>query len=86
MLLVSAAFRSLERKYWRFLGLVVPRDRWWNRTAIRLGNAYTDLRRCSFQTFVHPTDHIEAVAVAGGMAPVHRSHDVIWQSTVYERA
>jgi hypothetical protein len=70
----------------RYLGVVVPRDRWWNRAAIRVGNAYTSLRKCSFEAFVHATDEIDAVATAGGMAAAHRSHGPIWQTTVYERA
>lgn len=69
----------------RFLGIVVPRDRWWNRAAISVGNAYTSLRRCSFEAFVHPTEAIESVALGGGLAPAHRSHDLVWQSTVYAR-
>lgn len=69
----------------RFLGVVVPRDRWWNRTAVRVGNAYTSLRRCSFDAFVHPTEEIDALAVADGLSPVHRGNDFIWVSTVYER-
>lgn len=69
----------------RFLVVVVPRERWWIRAAVAVGNRFLGLRGCGFRAFVHPTAEMERIAREAGLAPVHRSRDLIWQSTVFER-
>lgn len=69
----------------QFLVVVVPRERWWIRAAVAVGNRFLGLRGCGFRAFVHPTAEMERIARDAGLAPVHRSQDMVWQATVFER-
>ncbi|MEX1281536.1 MAG: methyltransferase domain-containing protein [Acidimicrobiia bacterium] len=69
----------------RFLAVVVPRERWWIRAAVTVGNRFLGLRGCGFRAFVHPVADMERIAADHGLSPIHRSQDLIWQSTVFER-
>lgn len=77
--------RAAADKATRHLGLVYPRDAWWNRAAIAVGNAYTRLRRCGFDAFVHPVDAIHDTAMDAGLSAAHRSRGPIWETAVLAR-
>lgn len=69
----------------RFLALVYPRERWWTKLGIKLGNTFFAIRGVGFRAFVHPVDQIQSIATESGMVARHMSHDYIWQSVVLER-
>ncbi len=69
----------------RFLAVVVPRERWWIRAAVTVGNRFLGLRGCGFRAFVHPVADMERIAADHGLSPIHRSRDLVWQATVFER-
>lgn len=79
-MLAAAATRTR-----RFLVVVVPRERWWIRAAVTVGNRFLGLRGCGFRAFVHPIADMERIAADHGLSPVHRSRDLLWQATVFER-
>ncbi len=80
--MVSAAATKADR----FLALVYPRERWWSKLSVALGNAYLSARRCDFRAFVHPIDGIHSVVADAGLSPVHLTHDLNWETAVFARA
>jgi magnesium-protoporphyrin O-methyltransferase len=69
----------------QFLGLVFPREKWWTKAGLAIGNTWLGFRKCGFRAFVHPEMGIESAAERAGLKRVHHSHDLIWHSVVYER-
>jgi len=69
----------------RYLALVFPREKWWVKTGLVLGNSYMALRKVAFRSFVHPVDEIEALVTSAGFEVRHTDHNFIWQAVVMER-
>lgn len=79
--MMEAAVEKTER----FLALVFPRERWFMKTAIAVGNGWWALRSCGFRAYVHPVDEIESVALESGLEVAHRDQTLGWQGLVFER-
>ena len=77
--------RASAAKTRRFLAVAVPREKWWIKAALGIGNAFLSLTGCGFRAFVHPIDGIEAVAASEGLVIRHRDNNVFWQALVWER-
>lgn len=77
--------RASAAKTRRFLAVAVPREKWWIRAALGIGNVFLSLKGCGFRAIVHPLDGIEAVAAEEGLVVVHRDNNVFWQALVWER-
>lgn len=69
----------------RLYGLVYPRDTWWTRALIGLGNIIFRLRRDPFRVFVHPTTAVDALARDNGLTPRFHRTAGPWQVVVYAR-
>jgi magnesium-protoporphyrin O-methyltransferase len=69
----------------RIYGLVLPRDRFLVRTAIRLYNATLRIRRKAYRGFVHPNEAIDQLAAANGLHPRSEGRTFVWRVVVYER-
>lgn len=80
--LMSAALSSSKR----FVAATFPRDRLLAKLMVGLGNSYYKLRGIDFQSFVHPTDRIEAAAAAEGFEVAFRDSNLVWDAVVFERA
>jgi cyclopropane fatty-acyl-phospholipid synthase-like methyltransferase len=80
--LMSAAVKKTGSR----LAIVFPREKWWVKLGIRIGNGFMSLRKCSFQAYVHPVKEIEAVATNAGFAVRHVDNTFIWQALVLERS
>ncbi len=70
----------------RYLALAFPRQRWWVKLGMGLGNRYLAIRGCGFRAFVHPEAAVEEVATRSGLLVRHRANNLIWQAIVFERA
>lgn len=68
------------------LALTFPREKWWMRAVIGIGNSWNAVRRCAFRGFVHPVSGIESVATDAGFQIAYRDHSLGWQAIVFERA
>lgn len=77
--------QAAASKTGKYLALVFPKDRFYTRWFIRLGNSLMVLRRCDFRAFVHPVDEIERVASESGLEVVHRDETWFWQAVVWKR-
>lgn len=79
--LMSAALASSRR----FVAATFPRDRLLAKFAVGLANTYCKVRRIDFESFVHPTDRIEAAAASGGFEVAFRDRSLVWDAVVFER-
>lgn len=70
----------------RYLGLTFPREKWWMKLVIGVGNSWMSIRQCDFRGFVHPVAGIESVATRAGLIVGHRDRNLGWQAVVFERA
>jgi SAM-dependent methyltransferase len=70
----------------RLYGLVYPRDRWWVRLGMRLGNLGCIIFRNDFRIYVHPQRTIDRILAAAGWRQRYAHAGWIWQTAVWERA
>ena len=66
-------------------GVVFPRDSWWMRIGSLFVNLVLWLQRSAFRFFVHPTEAIEVVVRANGLARRYYRKTLFWQVIVYSR-
>jgi magnesium-protoporphyrin O-methyltransferase len=80
--LVGAAARHSRR----LLALSFPRDTWWLRLAVRVGNVWFRLIG-GIETFLHEPARVVAIAESAGLkAVLHEPSGRIWRVAVFERA
>ena len=76
--------RAAERAR-RILGLVYPRETWWNRLAARLLAAWGWLTRDPTRWYLHPTAEVDALLTSAGFERQDVKRELIWQIVVYRR-
>jgi hypothetical protein len=69
----------------RAVGLVYPRETWWNRLAARLIAAWCWITRDPTRWLIHPVSDIDAVLVRAGFERHDVKRDLIWQIALYRR-
>jgi len=69
----------------RMVGLVYPRDAWWNRVAARVITAFGWLTRDSTRWHLHPTSEIDAILRGAGFGRREIDRTLIWQVVLYVR-
>ena len=69
----------------RAYGVVYPRDTWWMRIGLAIGNAFLRLSRSSFRSFAHPTKAVDAVIRGNGLKQKFYRRTLLWQVVVYAR-
>lgn len=69
----------------RWLALSWPRDRWYVRLAIALGNLWLRLRRDPFRAWCHPVADMDARIRNAGFVGVRHDATLMWQVSLYER-
>jgi SAM-dependent methyltransferase len=80
--LVGAAARHSRR----LLALSFPRDVWWLRLAVRVGNVWFRLIG-GIETFLHEPARVVAIAEGAGLrAVLHERSGRVWRVAVFERA
>lgn len=68
-----------------YLAMVFPKDDWWVKLGLRVGNFFESIRGDYVPAYIHPVAEIEAVAGKGGLALRHSDTGLIWQAEVFER-
>ena len=66
-------------------GLVLPRDRFMVRIAIRLENLWFRLQRKAYRAYVHPTARVDEIVAANGLQPRAQRQTIFWRVIVYDR-
>ena len=69
----------------KIYGLVYPRDTWWVRAGLAIGNLYLRVRGSAFRTFSHPTKAVEAIVHGSGFRQKSYHQSLVWQVVVYTR-
>jgi len=69
----------------RLYGLVYPRDAWWLRAAIAMGNVYFRIVRNPFRAYAHRTRAVEAVVRGSGFQRRFYKTSGPWQVAVFAR-
>jgi magnesium-protoporphyrin O-methyltransferase len=69
----------------RTYGLVYPRDTWWMRIGLAIGNVILRLSRSSFRSFAHSTKAVDAVIRGNGLKQKFYRRTFLWQVVVYAR-
>jgi magnesium-protoporphyrin O-methyltransferase len=69
----------------RLMGLAYPRDDWWVRTFVAVGNRVLRLRGSAFRSYVHRTVDIEAALRRAGLARRMQRRGPFWIVAVFER-
>jgi predicted TPR repeat methyltransferase len=75
---------SAERSR-KLYGLVFPRDNWWVKLVLRLGNFWLRIRHSSYRAFVHQTGSVEAILEKYGFRRSYYRKTLVWQVMVYSR-
>jgi magnesium-protoporphyrin O-methyltransferase len=82
---VDALLGSAAEKATRLVGLVYPRDTWWNRLAGRATTAWAWLTRDSTRWYLFPTAKVDAIMRRAGFVGREVSRSFIWQVVIYHR-
>jgi magnesium-protoporphyrin O-methyltransferase len=81
----DALVTSSAAKAKRLYGLVLPRDRWYVRWAIRLDNLRYRLKRRAYRAHAHANTQIDELALASGLQPRSQAFTLIWRVVLYSR-
>ena len=65
--------------------LVLPRDRWLVRVALRLLNLEFRFRRKGYRTHAHSNQRIDELVATRGLTPRSESGTFFWRVVIYER-
>ncbi len=68
------------------LAITYPRDTWWVRAAITLGNALLRTAGRSFRAYVHDPETLLRVAADHGLTVTKQAHGLVWESTLCRRS
>ncbi len=68
------------------LALTYPRNAWWVRAAVNLGNALLRIAGRSFRAYVHDPEMLLRVAADHGLGATQRDRGLVWESTLCRRA
>lgn len=79
--LVSASAAHARKLY----GLVLPRDRWYVRWALRLDNVRWWLKRRAYRAHAHANARIDELAMARGLRPRSEAFTLLWRVVLYTR-
>jgi len=77
--------RAAERAR-RMIGLVFPRETWWNRVAARVLDAWSWLTRDPVRWRLHRPADIDRVLAGAGFERHDVSRDLIWHVVLYRRS
>jgi hypothetical protein len=69
----------------RAVGLVYPRETWWNRILARGFALWGWLTRDPTRWYIHPVAEIDSVLMRAGLMPHDVRRELIWQISLYRR-
>jgi magnesium-protoporphyrin O-methyltransferase len=69
----------------KLYGVVYPRDTWWVKAGLAIGNFIARLQRSPYRAFAHPTQAVEALVSSLGLKRRSYRRTLVWQVVVYTR-
>ena len=82
---IDALLGAATDKATRIVGLVYPRDIWWNRAVGRVMNSWSWLTRDSTRWYLYRTEKVDGIMQRAGFAGREITRDWIWQVVLYRR-
>lgn len=76
---------SSSRLASRYYGVVYPRDAWYVRLALAIGNLFLRFQKNPYRAFAHPTRDVEAIIHANGLRRHFHRQTFAWQVAVFSR-
>jgi len=67
------------------IALTYPRDVWWTRVVVKLGNFIQRIRKDPFRVFVHPVSEMESLLNTEGLRRVSTRKLFVWEMSLYQR-
>jgi hypothetical protein len=74
------------QKAGRIYGVVFPRENWFMRIGIRLGNLWFKIRKSEFRTYLHPHQKIEKKIHGYGFHPDSSKQTFMWKVMTFTKA
>lgn len=65
--------------------VVIPRNRWFVRVMLGMGNTFFWLRRSEFRTYIHPREQIDSIVRRSGFEQEFAGETVMWRVVSYRR-
>jgi len=65
--------------------MTYPRDVWWTRVVVKIGNWFQRLRKDPFRVFVHPVNEMEALLKDEGLKRISTRRLFVWEMSLYQR-
>lgn len=69
----------------KLYGVVYPRDTWWIKIGLAVGNLISRLQRSPYRAFAHPSEAVEALVNSLGLKRSSYRRTLVWQVVVYTR-
>ncbi len=76
--------RSLQKAK-KMYALVFPRELFYIRIGIRLGNLWFRLRKSDFRTYIHPFQKVDSIIRSHGFTLNTHEKTLIWHVLIYEK-
>jgi magnesium-protoporphyrin O-methyltransferase len=80
-----ALLKAASSKSRSAIALTYPRDVWWTRVVVKLGNFIQRIRKDPFRVFVHPVTEIEALLNTEGLRRISTRKLFVWEMSLYQR-
>jgi magnesium-protoporphyrin O-methyltransferase len=80
-----ALLKAASAKSRTAIAMTYPRDVWWTRVVVKLGNFIQRIRKDSFRVFVHPVTEIEALLNTEGLRRISTRKLFVWEMSLYQR-
>ena len=69
----------------RALALTYPREIWYLRIGLKIGNFFQSLRKDPFRVFLHPVSEMDALLKSEGLERVSLRRLFVWEMALYQR-
>jgi len=80
-----ALLKAASSKSRTAIALTYPRDVWWTRVVVRLGNFIQRIKKDPFRVFVHPVSEMESLLNTEGLRRVSTRKLFVWEMALYQR-
>jgi magnesium-protoporphyrin O-methyltransferase len=83
---MRALLKAASAKSRRAVVMTYPREAWWTKLAVSIGNWVQRLRKDPFRVFVHPVGEMEALLNNEGLRRMSTRRWFVWEMALYQRA
>lgn len=77
--LVASSSSNANKLY----ALIYPREKWWTRLFVNIGNLVFTILGNGFRVHLHPDSEVEAIVTRNGFERVFYYNNILWQVILY---